>query len=89
LNVENWEKKEKKKRNERIQKKFKQLLEKSKLPPRLEQHKKEKKEKILNEEKIKKQELKEEKSLSGIVDKKNYPKVIKLFYYEKLHKNQR
>ena len=45
MNVENWEEKEKKKRNERIKKKSKELLLKSKLPPRLEQHKKEKEEK--------------------------------------------
>ena len=69
MNVENWEEKEKKKRNERIKKKSKELLLKSKLPPRLEQHKKEKEEKQLKEEKIKKQKLKEEKS--EIVNKKN------------------
>ena len=46
MNVENWEEKERVKRNERIQKKSKQLLERSKLPPRLEQHEKEKIEKI-------------------------------------------
>ena len=40
MNVENWEEKERLKRNERIQKKSKQLLERSKLPPRLEQHEK-------------------------------------------------
>ena len=74
-------KKRKKKRNERIKKKSKELLLKSKLPPRLEQHKKEKEEKQLKEEKIKKQKLKEEKS--EIVNKKNN----KLPNYEKLQKN--
>ena len=81
MNIENWEEKEKKKRNERIKKKSKELLLKSKLPPRLEQHKKEKEEKQLKEEKIKKQKLKEEKS--EIVNKKNN----KLPNYEKLQKN--
>ena len=88
MNVENWEEKEKIKRNERIQKKSKQLLEKSKLPPRLEQHEKEKIEKIKREEKVKKQLLKEEKrekSLSKISKKKDNE--IKLPDYEKLQKN--
>ena len=86
MNVENWEEKKKIKRNERIKKKSKQLLEKSKLPPRLEQHEKEKKEKKLKEEKIKKQKLKEEKSQSRISNKNNTNE-IKLPNYEKLQKN--
>ena len=61
INFEDNQKKREDELKERIKKKSKELLLKSKLPPRLEQHKKEKEEKQLKEEKIKKQKLKEEK----------------------------